>query len=646
MLLNSELNQPDQPDLFLDQTDCYLFNEGNHQYLYQKLGAHCISQGDQQGTVFVLWAPNASKCSVVGDFNSWNDQAHPMQIVGQSGVWQVFIEGVGEHSKYKFSLWDKSGRQLPYKADPYSQCNEGPPGNASVVYNSTYQWNDQTWVQNRLSNFAVDKPVSMYEVHLPSWRRRWDQSSLSYRELIDQLIPYVRDNGFTHIELLPVSDHPFAGSWGYQPIGLFAPLHSLGSPDELREFIDCCHQQGIGVIMDWVAAHFPSDTHGLAAFDGTHLYEHEDPRQGLHKEWNTCIFNYGRNEVKNYLLSNALYWIREFHIDALRVDAVASMLYLDYSKDAGDWVPNKHGGNENLEAVDFIKQLNVWVHEAGAITIAEESTSWPGVSRPVESGGLGFTYKWNMGWMNDTLFYSSEDPVNRKHHHHCLTFGPTYAFSENFVLPFSHDEVVYGKKSLLGKMPGDDWQRFANLRLLYAYMYAYPGKKLVFMGSEIAQQQEWNHDAEVDWSALDSQANQQILTVVKDLNQHYRNEPALHAGDCHELGFQWIDCDDAEQSIIAFYRRVPHSPEFVICVFNFTPVVRHNYRVGVYDPGQYSEVFNTDSQIYGGSDITQTQHAYTTIDIPAQGRPHSFELTLPPLAGVYLKIRSSNNPTG
>ncbi len=650
-----------EPDLFLDEVDCHLFNEGNHQQLYDKLGAHCISDGEKTGTVFVLWAPNASDCAVIGDFNQWNDQSHPMKSVGQSGLWQLFVEGVGDNCKYKYSLWDQIGRQLPYKSDPYAQRSEGPPGNASVVFTSKYSWGDQQWMKSRTSSFDFDQPVSVYEVHLPSWRRGWDGSSLTYRELIDQLIPYVRDNGFTHIELLPVSDHPFAGSWGYQPIGLFSPLHSLGSPDELREFIDCCHQQGIGVIMDWVAAHFPSDPHGLAQFDGTHLYEHEDPRQGIHKEWNTCIFNYGRNEVKNYLISNALFWIREFHIDALRVDAVASMLYLDYSREEGEWVPNKYGGNKNLEAVEFLKHLNVWVHEAGAITIAEESTSWPGVTDPVESNGLGFSYKWNMGWMNDTLYYFSENPIHRKHSHHCLTFGLTYAYSENFVLPFSHDEVVYGKKSLISKMPGDEWQVYANLRLIFTYMFAYPGKKLIFMGSEIGQHTEWDHDSEVNWWELEKQENLQTLQVVKKLNSLYRQEPALHSGDCHELGFQWIDCDDADQSVVAFYRRVPNSHESVVCIFNFTPVVRENYRLGVYDPGQYAVIYNSDEAMYGGGDILQQREAstsdnigslrdrvdgdsgsdrfYVTEEIPAQGKPLSVDITLPPLAGVLLKIR-------
>ncbi len=664
---------PANSDPFLDQIDCHLFNEGNHQYLYNKLGAHCISHGNAFGTIFVLWAPNASRCSVVGDFNDWNDRIHPMEMVGQSGLWQLFIEGVSENCKYKFSLWDKSGKQLPYKSDPFAQRNEGPPGNASIVFSSKYTWSDHQWMKDRSSTVAFDEPLSIYEVHLPSWRRRWDKSSLTYTELIEQLIPYVRDNGFTHIELLPISDHPFAGSWGYQPIGLFAPLHSMGSPDELREFIDCCHKEGIGVIIDWVAAHFPSDTHGLACFDGTHLYEHKDPRQGFHKEWNTCIFNYGRNEVKNYLLSNALFWVREFHIDALRVDAVASMLYLDYSKDHGEWVPNEFGGNQNLEAVDFIKHLNVWIHDAGAITIAEESTSWPGVSRSVESDGLGFSYKWNMGWMNDTLFYLSEDAINRKYNHHCLTFGLTYAFSENFVLPFSHDEIVYGKKSLLAKMPGDQWQKFSNLRLLYAYMYAYPGKKLMFMGSEFAQESEWNHDIELDWWELEKTENRQILQCVKELNQLYRKVPALHTGDCHELGFQWIDCDDVDQSVVAFYRRVPYSSEAVVCLFNFTPVVRRHYRVGLYDPGQYTMIFNSDSLVYGGSDVFQQEyagsivhtgseinsiensskedrteknnkesnnrendHVFETDSMPAQGKPYSIEIVLPPLAGLYL----------
>lgn len=629
-----------------DDVDRYLFAEGTHKTLYKNLGSHRITLNGEEGTHFCVWAPNASSCAVIGDFNHWNDQSHVMHQHVESGLWQLFIPKVEAGAHYKYALRDHAGQQLPHKSDPFAKYHESPPGNASIVCESDYSWSDEHWMQSHEVSSRLDKPISIYEVHLPSWRRHDDGSSYSFRECVEHLIPYVRDNGFTHLELLPVSEHPFEGSWGYQPIGMFAPTHRLGTPDDFRYFIDSCHQAGLAVIMDWVPAHFPSDEHGLVYFDGTSLYEHQDPRQGFHREWNTCIFNYGRKEVKNYLLSNALFWIDEFHLDGLRVDAVASMLYLNYARDDGDWVPNQFGGHENLEAVEFLKDLNQWVESIGGVTFAEESTSWEGVTKTVDLGGLGFRYKWNMGWMNDVLDYFSEDPLYRKFHHSRLTFGQTYAFTENFVLPFSHDEMVYGKKSLLEKMPGDQWQKYANLRLLYMFLFAQPGKKLLFMGGEIAQSAEWNHDAQLDWNLLGFDENRQILQLYRELNELYRNERALHIGDCHELGFQWIDCDDNEQSVISFYRRVPNSSEAIICIFNFTPVVRQNYSLGVYDPGKYTEIMNSDAVCYGGSGVVRenslcdeecSSSYYISTSQAVQGKPNSITLTLPPLAALFLR---------
>lgn len=621
---------------WLGEMDHHLFCAGTHQNLYEKLGSHVTEVDGTAGVVFVVWAPNASVCSVVGEFNHWDTRVHVMRKHESSGLWEIFIPGLTAGLKYKYSIRDDQGNHLPYKNDPFGHAFEGPPGNASIVYDSHYQWRDSKWTSTQNDALNLDKPVSLYEVHLQSWRRDSEENSYSYRELAEHLIPYAVDNGFTHLELLPITEHPFAGSWGYQPIGLFAPLATLGSPDDFRFFVDQCHRAGLGVIMDWVPAHFPADAHGLARFDGTALFEHEDPRQGFHTEWNTCIFNYGRNEVKNYLLSNALYWIREFHLDGLRVDAVASMLYLDYSRNEGEWIPNQYGGRENLEAVEFLQQVNIWVREAGAVTFAEESTSWDGVTRGVDKGGLGFNYKWNMGWMNDVLDYFSEDPINRKYHLDKLTFGLTYAFSENFILPFSHDETVYGKRSLLSKMPGDSWQQYANLRALYMYLYTQPGKKLLFMGGEFAQHMEWNHDGELDWGSLGDSSHQGMLKLVHELNGTYRREKALHAGDCHSLGFQWIDCSDTENSVISYYRRIPDTAEHVVCVFNFTPVVRRNYRVGVYDQVSYREILNSDSKEFGGSGVVGSS-AYIAEEVPASSKPLSFAIDLPPLAGIILK---------
>ncbi len=630
------LDDPYRFSSWLGEMDHYLFAAGQHKQLYQKLGAHPVVHEQVVGTVFVVWAPNAAHCSVIGDFNFWDARKHVMRHHPSSGLWEIFIPGIQPGSKYKYAITESSSLQVRHRTDPFGHHFEGPPGNASIVHSSQYQWQDSEWLDSNRGDLLLDKPVSVYEVHLPSWMRHHDGSSYNYREIADKLIPHVVGLGFTHVELLPVTEHPFGGSWGYQPIGLYAPMERLGSPDDFRFFVDQCHQAGLGVIMDWVPAHFPTDEHGLARFDGTALYEHDDPRKGFHREWNTCIFNYGRNEVANYLLSNALFWISEYHLDGIRVDAVASMLYLDYSRADGEWIPNQYGGNQNLEAVAFLKELNVWVHEIGGITFAEESTSWPGVTEPVENNGLGFTYKWNMGWMNDVLSYFSEDPINRKYHHQKLTFGNLYAFSENFILPFSHDEVVYGKGSLLEKMPGDEWQRFANLRLLYCFLFTQPGKKLLFMGAELGQRAEWNHDTELSWPLLENDSHSQIGRLLSDLNRLYRAEGSLFKGDTHQSGFQWIDCDDYESSIIAYYRRVPDSPDAVICLLNFTPVVREEFVVGVYDDGLYEEVLNSDGSIYGGSDVVNP-HKITADNTGHQGKPYSIRLRLPPLSAIILK---------
>jgi len=617
----------------LDDLDLYLLGEGSDSKIYLKLGAQVRTLDGVHGTRFAVWAPNASRVSVTGDFNDWDGRRHSMRLHPANGIWEIFLPDIAAGARYKFELLDHNGKLLPLKTDPYGSYHEPPPGNASIVYDSHYTWQDREWTDQRSTTPRLDGPVSIYEVHLGSWRRAADDRYLSYPELADELVNYVRDMGFTHIELLPVSEHPFDGSWGYQPIGMFSPTQRFGDPDDFRFFIDRCHTAGIAVIVDWVPAHFPQDEHGLRRFDGTALYEHEDPRRGEHVDWGTLIFNFGRREVINYLIGSALYWIDEFHIDGLRVDAVASMLYLDYSREDGEWLPNVHGGNENLEAVAFLQKLNIELHSHGATSYAEESTAWPGVSRPVDQGGLGFTYKWNMGWMNDTLSYISEDTVHRKHHHDKMTFGLVYAFDENFVLPLSHDEVVHGKRSLLGRMPGDEWQRFANLRAYLGNMFTHPGKKLLFMGSELGQYQEWNHDRSLDWNLLDYPPHRGIQHLVRDLNRLYKNTPALHEVDFSNAGFEWIDSNDRDNSILSWIRR-DRSGGQVICVSNFTPIVRHDYRVGVTALGAYTELMNTDAEIYGGSGIHNP-----TIAAEEQGchdKAYSVQLSVPPLATLII----------
>lgn len=629
----------------LGELDVHLLGEGNHLRSYEKLGAHPMLLDGVPGTGFAVWAPNASRVSVVGDFNGWDGRLHPMRLRHGTGVWEIFLPGVAAGARYKYELLDAQGRLLPLKADPCGTHAERRPDTASIVHGlPAHDWQDGDWMAARAADRerganGLGAPISIYEVHAGSWRRGPEGRFLSYDELADSLIPYVRDMGFTHIELLPVSEHPFDGSWGYQPVGLFAPTSRFGPPEAFARFVDRCHQAGIGVILDWVPGHFPTDAHGLAQFDGTALYEHADPRQGFQPDWNTLIYNLGRREVANFLLSNALYWLDRFHIDGLRVDAVASMLYLDYSRKDGEWVPNPQGGRENLEAIEFLKRLNIEVfgREDGTTTLAEESTAWPGVSRPVYAGGLGFGFKWNMGWMHDTLRYMAKDPIHRRHHHHDLTFGLLYAFTENFVLPLSHDEVVHGKGSLIGRMPGDEWQRFATLRAYLGFMWTHPGKKLLFMGGEFGQWGEWSHDRSLDWSLLDhGPYHRGVQTLVRDLNRLYRHLPALHALDCNEEGFAWIEASDNEHSVLAFVRFGQDRTRPVLVVCNFTPEVRHGYRLGVPEPGTYVERLNSDAACYGGSDIGNGGHAETQ-PTAWHGRPYSLTLTLPPLGMLVLE---------
>ena len=599
----------------LSDLDLHLFGEGTHCDIHRKLGAHLATFDGVSGLHFAVWAPNARSVRVVGDFNEWNGAGHEMYVLGKSGTVEL-------------------------KADPYATRFEVPPRSATIAWDSSdFEWHDQEWLRQRAANnHLLNRPFSAYEVHLGSWRRTLENGLLSYRDVADQLAAYAPEMGFTHIELLPVMEHPFAGSWGYQVTGFFAPTSRFGPPEDFKYLVDTCHQAGIGVILDWVPGHFPKDNYGLIRFDGTALYEHADPRKGELQEWGTLAFNYGRHEVRNFLLANALFWLEEYHVDGLRVDAVASMLYLDYSRKQGEWLPNQFGGREHLEAIEFIRHLNVLVHERhpGAVTIAEESTSWPAVSRPVYTGGLGFTFKWNMGWMHDMLGYMSRDPVFRKWAHNDITFSMLYAFTENFVLPFSHDEVVHGKRSMLAKMPGDEWQRFANLRALYGYQFGHPGKKLLFMGGEFAQTREWNHDVSLDWHLLEYPVHQGVQRLVADLNRVYQAEASMHELDATPDGFSWIDCNDHESSVVSFLRRGRNHDDFTVFILNFTPVPRYDYRVGVPHGGRYRELLNTDAAVYGGTNMGNSGWVIAE-ESAAHGHPCSLNLVLPPLACVILK---------
>jgi 1,4-alpha-glucan branching enzyme len=625
------------PATLLGDQDFYLFNEGSHRRLYEKLGAHRMRVGGEEGTYFAVWAPNANRVAVIGSFNQWNRESHPLRARGNSGVWEGFIPGVERGALYKYLIHSRFLDYRVEKADPFSLFNEIPPKKASIVWDLDYSWGDGQWLAERGQNIKVNKPISIYEVHLGSWRRHAEGNrSLSYRELAPLLADYIHQTGFTHVEFLPLMDHPFFGSWGYQITGYFAPSGNYGTPQDLMFLIDTLHQNGIGVILDWVPSHFPSDEHGLAYFDGTHLFEHADPRQGYHPEWNSYIFNYGRHEVRSFLISNALFWLDKYHADGLRVDAVASMLYLDYARRDGGWIPNRYGGRENLDAIEFIKQLNGAIYEIypDVQTIAEESTAWPMVSRPVYAGGLGFGLKWDMGWMHDTLEYFSTDSIYRKYHQDKLTFRMIYAFHENFIMPLSHDEVVYGKGSLLGKMPGDDWQRFANLRALVGYMYAQPGKKLLFMGAEIGQWREWQHDQSLDWHLLEKPEHAGIQKWIGDLNRSYRSEPSLHELDCDPAGFAWIDCRDAESSVVSLLRKARGDDRTVLVICNFTPVPRLNYQVGVPRGGLWRELLNSDAKDYGGSGMGNMGEVEAA-PVPAHGRHFSLLLTLPPLSTLF-----------
>jgi len=638
-----ELDDPYCYGRVLTDFDLHLFGEGTHYRAFEKLGAHRISVGSTVGIHFAVWAPNADRVSVMGDFNGWDGRVHPMRLLAPNGLWEIFIPNLPDGEKYKFEIRTRSGGLLE-KSDPFGFAFEVPPASASIVHDlAGYEWRDQEWMRLRPGQGGwLEQPMTIYEVHLGSWARVTEEADrfLTYQELAQRLVPYVKEMGFTHIELLPVMEHPFAGSWGYQVLGFFAPTSRFGSPEDFKRFVDTCHEAGIGVILDWVPGHFPKDGHGLAQFDGTALYEHADPRQGEHRDWGTLIFNYGRNEVRSFLLSNALFWLEEYHVDGLRVDAVASMLYLDYSRHAGEWIPNRFGGRENIEAIGFLQELNRLTHGRcpGTITAAEESTSWPGVTRPVHVGGLGFTYKWNMGWMHDMLEYAHSDPVHRRWDHNLITFSALYMHTENFILPFSHDEVVHGKGSMLDKIPGDVWQKHATLRTLYGYMYGHPGKKLLFMGGEIGQWREWNHDRSLDWHLLEDPLHAGLQRFLKDLNWRYREEPALHQADFQSEGFRWIDCHDNENSVVSVVRYARHPDDFVVMVFNFTPVPRAGYRIGVPAPGWYAEILNSDSAQYGGGDVGNGGGVQSE-PVAAHGFDQSLRLIVPPLGCLLLKRR-------
>ena len=627
----------------ISEFDLYLLAEGTHYRAYEKLGAHLTGKDGKRGVQFAVWAPNAKRVSIIGDFNNWNPNAAIMSS-STAGIWEGFVPDIGQGASYKYHIESRYRDYKVDKADPYGFASEIRPETASRVWNlDNYSWHDESWMKNRTNTNSLGSPLSFYEVHLGSWKRALEENNrwLTYRELAPLLADYVHDAGFTHIEFLPVMEHPFDGSWGYETLGYFAPTSRFGTPDDFMYLVDYLHQRGIGVVLDWVPAHLPKDEAGLGYFDGSHLYEHEDPRQGEHPDWNTFVFNYGRNEVQNFLISNALFWMDKYHVDGLRVDAVASMLYLDYGRREGQWIPNRFGGKENLDAVHFLRTLNEHIYGAypDTMMIAEESTSWPQVSRPIYLGGLGFGLKWNMGWMHDVLNYTSQDPVFRNYHHNEITFSLVYAFAENFVLPFSHDEVVYGKGSMIRKMPGDDWQKFANLRLLYGFMFGHPGKKLLFMGDEFGQWAEWNHDASLEWSLLEHPSHAGLKRWVRDLNTLYRGEPLLHTMDFNSAGFEWVDCKDFQRSIISFLRRGQNSNDQLLFVCNFTPVVRQNYRVGVPLEGHWKEILNSDAPLYGGSGQGNFG-GLSTVPLPIHDRPFSLNMTLPPLGIVIFRPES------
>jgi 1,4-alpha-glucan branching enzyme len=640
MAREKQAKQGDKPNLITDH-DVYLFKEGSHFKLYDKLGSHLIEIEGVRGAQFAVWAPNASDVSVIGEFNGWEPGANRLvQRQEESGIWEGFIPALENGANYKYHIVSRLNDYEVDKGDPYAYRWEPPPRAASVIWDLDYEWNDSDWMESRATRNALDAPMSTYEMHLGSWRKvpEEDKRSLTYRETAHQLADYVKEMGFTHVELMPVMEHPFYGSWGYQIIGYFAPTSRYGTPQDLMYLIDHLHQNGIGVIFDWVPSHFPSDENGLVYFDGTHLYEHADPRKGYHPDWNSYIFNYGRNEVRAFLTSNAMYWLEKYHVDGLRFDAVASMLYLDYSRKAGEWVPNEFGGRENLEAIDFLKRLNSALYEArpDIQTIAEESTSWPMVSRPLYLGGLGFGMKWNMGWMHDMLDYMSQDPIYRKYQHNQLTFSIWYAFSENFVLPLSHDEVVYGKGSLLGRMPGNEWQKFANLRLMFGYMFGHPGKKLLFMGSELAQYNEWNHESSLDWHLLDQTGHKGVQRWLKELNRFYRNEPSLYQQDFKPEGFKWVDFRDWEKSAVSFLRIAEDPRDTLLIVCNFTPVPRTNYRLGVPFDGFWTEALNSDAKEYGGGGYGNLG-GVEAVPVPSHGMFQSVSLIVPPLSVLFFK---------
>lgn len=625
----------------LTDFDIHLFKTGKHFKLYEKLGAHPVKDNGKQGTYFAVWAPNAKAVSVIGNFNFWKDGSHKLSPRwDQSGIWEGFFPNIHKGEVYKFAIHSNTGAYLE-KADPFASYAEVAPKTASIVWPTEYKWKDNKWMDARKKSAGTAKPYSVYEIHMGSWRRKAEDGnrSLSYVELASELVSYVTELGFTHVEFLPVMEHPFFGSWGYQVTGYFAPTSRFGNPEEFMTLVDALHQAGIGVILDWVPSHFPGDDHGIFNFDGTYLYEHEDPRMGFHPDWKSYIFNYGRNEVRSFLISNALFWLERYHIDGLRVDAVASMLYLDYSRKAGEWIPNQYGGNENIDAINFLKEFNevVYANFPDTITIAEESTAWPGVSRPTYLGGLGFGQKWMMGWMHDTLKYFKEDSIHRKYHQNEITFSAMYAFTENFMLPLSHDEVVHGKGSLLGRMPGDEWRKFANLRLLFGYMFTHPGTKLLFMGGEFGQSSEWNHDHSLAWHLLQYEPHSKALTFVKELNTHYKSEPALYHYSFNQSGFEWIDYSDRENSVMAYQRKSDKNEDLLIVICNFTPEPRHHYRIGVPYRGKWKEVFNSDNHRYGGAGVLNPG-ALVTSPIKYHNQDYSVSLTLPPLAITVLKL--------